>query len=285
MKIIDPHVHLFNRQLGQYHWLKTENAPYWPEKSIIQRNFSEQDIHLPAPLSLSGFVHIEAGFNNEQPWQEIQWLESHCQQPFKSIAFADITQPTPLFHQTINTLNTYASVVGIRCIFDDALTKEAQQNLSDNLVILENKHLIFEVQLANNRKLITQFIALLKQHPSLTCIINHALFPHAYHEKSQWLNNISAFALNDNTYIKCSGWEMHNRSYTFKQVSEYIENCLSVFSVNKVLLASNFPLTLFSLSYQQYWQQLHRALVDNTQLSSETLHALFFQNAFKIYNF
>lgn len=44
MKFIDPHIHLFNLALGQYQWLKPENPPFWPDKNIINNNFTESDL-------------------------------------------------------------------------------------------------------------------------------------------------------------------------------------------------------------------------------------------------
>ena len=71
MHIIDPHIHLFALAQGKYHWLKPENPPFWPDKYKICRNVTEQELSLTKPLHLDGFVHIEAGFDNERPHLEI----------------------------------------------------------------------------------------------------------------------------------------------------------------------------------------------------------------------
>ena len=91
MKIIDPHLHLFALELGHYHWLKAENPPFWPDKQHIYKSFDETDLMLTAPYSLAGFIHIEAGFDNEQPWRELAALEQSCNKPFRAIANIDLT--------------------------------------------------------------------------------------------------------------------------------------------------------------------------------------------------
>ena len=73
MKIIDPHLHLFDLSQGEYSWLKPECPPFWPDKSLVAKNFSEHDLRLNESLKLTGFVHIDAGFNNQQPRREIAW--------------------------------------------------------------------------------------------------------------------------------------------------------------------------------------------------------------------
>ena len=72
-KIIDPHIHLFDLAKGQYQWLQTNNPPFWPDKHIIQKNFIEQDLKLNNNFSLEGIAHIEAGFDNESPIEEINF--------------------------------------------------------------------------------------------------------------------------------------------------------------------------------------------------------------------
>ena len=89
--IIDPHIHFFNLSKGQYLWLAPDVEPFWPDKYKINRDFFEPDLMISPNNKLLGFVHIEAGFNNQQPQQEIAWLEKSCHLPFRTIAFADIT--------------------------------------------------------------------------------------------------------------------------------------------------------------------------------------------------
>ena len=122
MKFIDPHVHFFDRAKGEYQWLRADHPPWWPDKAIINRDFSPEDIlnHLPKHMTCLGFVHIEAGFDNAQPWREIAWLESKITQPFKSIACIDLTIAPNEFEKQLSTLMTFQSVVGVRHILDAA---------------------------------------------------------------------------------------------------------------------------------------------------------------------
>ena len=128
MDIIDPHIHLFNLVDGDYFWLRPENPPFWPDKNIINKSFTEADITLTGNLNCYGFVHIEAGFDNNNPQREIQWLEKHCKLRFKSVAYTDICNPA--FNDNIDTLLQYNSVIGVRYILEENALAVLDQHIS-----------------------------------------------------------------------------------------------------------------------------------------------------------
>lgn len=280
MKIIDPHVHLFNLELGDYNWLKPNNQPYWPDKNLINKSFNIDDIKLELPLSLAGFVHIEAGFDNDKPWREIKWLEQNINIPFRSIAGADITLVPHVFIELIDILTAYSSVIGIRHIFErDIVSETAYQHISANLNYLSQQNLIFETQINSCNKSATDFCMMAKSHPQLTFILNHAHFcPLEKNSIRKWTNNIERIASHENVFIKASGWEMVSRDYTVEHIKLVLDILLKFFSIDRVMLASNFPLTLFSKNYQTLWEN-YLALT----YSPCNLKKLIYNNAKQVY--
>jgi predicted TIM-barrel fold metal-dependent hydrolase len=260
MNIIDPHLHLFNLEQGDYHWLTPDNPPFWPDKNVINKNFAEQDILLQAPLTLSGFVHIEAGFNNNQPWQEIQWLEQHCQLPFVSIAAIDLTASTKKFSQQLDKLIQHRSVVGVRHILDQqALTLLSNKQVQENFTLLNEAGLVFEVQMPlTEHAPVNALCDVINKNSNIDFIINHAGFPpeNIQHISWQrWQNNLVKLASYPHVAIKCSGWEMSNRQYQTGWLNENLTLIFTIFEKSNIMLASNFPLCLLSKnSYHAYWQ-------------------------------
>jgi L-fuconolactonase len=255
-KIIDPHLHLFNLQKGDYAWLKSQNPPFWPDKHLINKGFIETDLSLQPPQQLSGFVHIEAGFDNQQPWREIDWLQQHCVLPFKSVAFADITAIT--FNKHIEQLKQYKSVTGIRHILD----QQAQQILSSALIdqhfaLLSDYELSFDAQLSlTDSQAIEQLILLANKHKALRIIINHGGWPPADNNidgQKTWKVNLQKLAKCENIAMKLSGWEMSNRTWQPQQSAALIHHSVATLGDNRVMLASNFPLCLFTMSYADLW--------------------------------
>ncbi|MBA6349811.1 MULTISPECIES: amidohydrolase [unclassified Colwellia] len=284
MKIIDPHLHLFNLEQGHYQWLKADSPPYWSDKKTIRQSFTEKDLALSVPLQLAGFVHIEAGFDNQQPWREIAWLEDSCSLPFRAIAGVNLLLPTSEFQQILDKLDKFESVVGVRDILDEnACAYLSNSHVKENLARLAQQQLIFECQMALTDVVATeQLIAIINELPTLKLVINHAGWPPEDIDSKQWQDwqsGIQALSGYENVAIKCSGFEMVNRQYSASWQQHVIKHCLATFGLDKTMLASNFPLCLFKSSYQKNWI----THFENQPLSTTELELLCYKNALRIY--
>lgn len=279
MEIIDPHLHLFDLEQGDYRWLEPDSLPDWPDKQKIRKSYSESDLGLSGQLSLNGFVHIEAGFDNTQPWREIEWLEKHCQRPFRSVAFADLTSES--FSQQLEKLSDYKSVVGIRYILEDR-AKEILSNpvFQQNLKYIEQQKLIFEAQLPlSDLPAIKLLKEQLEKTPELKVVINHAGFPNAL--TKEWMDAVTALANYPRCFIKCSGWEMLDRQWAIETVKPYINFVVSQFGLSRVMLASNFPVSELSCSYADLWGRYFKEMKFNDSEKKLLMH----DTAEKLYGF
>lgn len=280
MNFIDPHIHLFDRNLGSYGWLKPSNPPQWPDKAIINRDFDQTDL-LATKCQPSGFVHVEAGFDNEQPWREIEWLEATVTMPFKSVACVDLTVSPQSFKALITRYLTLNSVVGVRHIFDDeAVDILAHPNTLINLQCLSQHQLIFETQIAATDTAVVRALSdMANQCSELTIILSHTCFaPLDEHDYYLWLEQVQTLAQQHNIHVKASGWEMVDRQYDMAQVFKVTSALIEAFGEQRVLLASNFPLTLFSQSYQALWHGYQQL-----SLPVDTKKRLAFDNANRLY--
>ena len=283
-KIIDPHLHFFNLKKGDYAWLKPQNPPFWSDKHLINKNFFEADILLQPPNQLSGFVHIEAGFDNQHPWREIDWLQQHCTLAFRSVAFADITATT--FTEHLEQLKQRKSVVGIRHILDE----RADQILSSTLIqqhfsLLAKAKYSFDAQLSlTDDPAIQQLVVLANKYKTVRIIINHAGWPPAGNDvngQEKWKHNMQKLATCGNIAIKLSGWEMSNRAWQPQQVATVIKDCMATLGDNKVMLASNFPLCLLSSGYSELWDNYAKL----ANINSNSYNKITYINAETWYNF
>ena len=289
MKIIDPHLHLFDLELGRYHWLQAENPPFWPDKQRINKSFSDTDLVLTEPLFLSGFIHIEAGFDNEQPWRELAALEKTCNKPFRAIANIDLTSSSQHLNSVIDKLAECPSFIGVRHLLDDqALVILKNNQALDNIKLLNENGLVFEVQLSLiEHAPVNALCDVISNNPNIHFIINHAGFPptdiHTI-EWQRWQSNLTKLSLFPHVAIKCSGWEMADRDYSSDWLNENLSLIFTVFGAKKVMLASNFPLCLFShSSYQAYWQSIISS--DFFQaLTEQEKSALCYDNALNWYS-
>ena len=314
VNIIDPHLHLFDLSRGDYHWLKIQNPPFWPDKAQIQKDFKMEELngslHANNKIKLAGFVHIEAGFDNTQPWRELEFIESIPCQSNRTVASIDLLATPEHFQVTLQKLQQHQSLIGARHILDEqAATILSNKNAQQNFALLnEITDFIFELQLPLADESASNVMPILSQtittNSQLRFVINHAGFPpkrasrdinnHAWH---LWQQHISKLANYPNVFIKCSGWEMTDRQYAMSWFSQVTQYCIHEFSSERVMLASNFPLCLLgkeinkavdkklsNKSYVSYWQDIIKSTVIE-QCSKNEKSALLYSNALRIYKF
>lgn len=281
-KIIDPHIHLFDLSKGQYQWLHPNNPPFWSDKHIIQKSFTERDLTLNSHFTLEGIVHIEAGFDNEFPIKEINLLKSTITQtPFKVIAFIDMALPAKKFNAQLTHLQSHCKslLIGIRHIMEgDDIDLIFNENILSNLTTLAEKNLIFEAQFEiHDLKSTEQLTYYANNLPNLKIVINHCglVTKDKYH---LWQRAVTILSSLSNIHIKCSGWEMDNRQYEQLWLQKIINHLINSLGENRIMLASNFPLCLFSKSYTDLWQSYL-----DLNLPNNIWQAISFDNAKDIY--
>lgn len=317
VNIIDPHLHLFDVMQGEYCWLKADNPPFWPDKALINRTFTVEDLCFDDDFStlgfstlgfsIKGFVHIEAGFDNAKPWRELAYLEQSTSKNntlMRTIAGLDLSLPPATFTEQLVKCQAYKSFVGIRHILDgQGLKVLSSESAKLNMKKLDETELIFEVQISfhcesENTEIIQStnlgilaLIEHIKSNNNTHFIINHSgLAPTSSSDSPnpawlQWLNNLASIAAFPNVFLKFSGAEMSNRKYQQQWLNQVLLECITLFGTQRIMLASNFPLCLFSqASYQNYWLMLFNLAVFKS-LSKEQKKALSHDNAFRLYKF
>lgn len=303
-KIIDPHVHFFDLEKGEYAWLKSDAPPFWENKHLIAKNFGPESLVLNEQIQLAGFVHIEAGFNNHKPEAELAWLNS-INSECKAIACADLTLPRSDYLSNLQACAQFPSFKGVRHILDEnvntilshnnVLANLAEMNARSGLPVnlLSNTQSntqsytssdVFECQIDANSE--TSFDLLhqcIEQTPNIKWILNHAGKPDLSFNiyGCLWQQNMREFAKHKNVYIKCSGLEMASSSYQYQDLAKFIAILVSIFPQERIMCASNFPLVLFRCSYVEYWQMIITAC---KEIDANT-NMLVYSNALRIYGF
>ncbi|MBB1479862.1 MULTISPECIES: amidohydrolase family protein [Pseudoalteromonas] len=250
-RIIDPHVHFFNLVQGQYDWLQGNNPVPWPNLDTIKAPISVNQLQHISQFEIAGLVHIEAGFDNQHPINELHWLAEHLGgHNYKAISFANINSHPDDFNNAITALS-HPSLVGIRDITEGAdAMRLSHATCHDNLALLASKQLIFEAQFEVEKLTITQqLINYCQQLPHLQLIINHAGLPN---NLSIWQQGISQLAQLPNCWIKFSGFELLTAQLQTQQ-QQCFNFILQHFGQHRVMFASNFPVCQINASYQQRW--------------------------------
>ncbi len=281
MDIIDAHLHLINLNEGDYHWLFNDK-PDWIGKKTLQKSFFEDALQTNESSTLTGFVHVEAGFDNTNPWREIAWLEQHCNLPFKSIAFADLAGD---FERQLNKLSQYASVAGIRYNLKNNTKKLLSSQATHHyLQTLAEKQLLFETSIdITDRQAVKAMCNVMQKLPDLKVLIDHACL---YAECLEWKNNLSLLAEHSQCYVKCSGWEMQWHDQVKLDENSMVKSMaelLLLFGEDRILMGSNFPVCLLKQSYQKLWKLYYQLFILNVFTKEQWLKASFL-NANKLFD-
>ncbi|TMP12170.1 hypothetical protein CWC11_00810 [Pseudoalteromonas sp. S3178] len=261
MQIIDPHVHFFNLAQGQYTWLQGENPPAWPNLEKIKKTISAEQLVKSTDFELAGIVHIEAGFDNQSPINELNWLSSHLKNlPFKAVSYNQIDSPTEQFKSALNA-QAHSSLCGIRDITEGTDAKRLLSvNSFKNLAMLSNNQLHFEAQFNIENSDITKQVAYYaKQLPQLQIIINHAGLPS---DLATWQQSVKLLAQHNNIAIKFSGFELLH--FTKQQQVTCFNFILNHFGDQRVIFASNFPVCQINTSYNNLWHSYKSMCLNNS---------------------
>lgn len=282
---IDPHIHLFALGLGKYDWLRSENPPYWPDKAQLAKEVTETQLNAASQGRLQGFVHIEAGFDNQRPWREVQFLTTHCKRPFRAIACIDLNACEA--HSHIDTLATYSSVSGLRHILDnDAARLLSTPKVRWSLAHMASHNLSFEAQLdLADSNAVNALLHTLERTPNLRIAINHtAIAPLAFssYRFVVWQEHIRKLSETKQVMFKFSGLEMQDRQWLWQRAYALFDALLLIASPQQVMLASNYPLSLWRMPYIKLWEGYGEMV---SMLSTCEQQALLKQNAHHWYGF
>ncbi|WP_421133571.1 amidohydrolase family protein [Alteromonas sp. A079] len=274
MTFTDPHIHFFALSQGHYDWLKSANPPFWKDKDAIAVPVNEIDLRRAGRHRLASFVHIEAGFDNAQPWREIHYLNAHCTLPFKAVGAIDLLSVDALSH--IDALNSFTSVVGLRHILDGQ-AKEilTHPKAKHTLNAMANRQLSFDAQFdVSDSNAVKALLNILDYAPTLRVVINHAGEAPLCEGKAnslrfkRWRQHIQLLGSHERVAIKMSGWEMQDRRWQRDAVSCIIHDLLEQVADDKLMFASNFPLCQWRTSYHTLWQ-FYGSLVESMPPDSQ----------------
>lgn len=274
-KIIDPHVHFFNLTEGQYTWLQGEKPPAWPHLDKIKAPISMAKLKSACPFQLEALVHIEAGYDNNDPVKELNWLAQHLNgYKYKAISYSRIDATLNEFSLALSAL-THSHLVGIRDITEgkDA-TRLLAPNCLENLAYLAAQNLRFEAQFEiENLHITEQLIKYCHALPSLRVVINHLGF---ICDEQQWLNAVIKLSRCDNIAIKFSGLEFSKLAASKHQW--LLDTLLQYFGEQRIMFASNFPVCQIKTHYETCWQHYFSLCNQHS-----VWHRLSYKNAHEIY--
>ena len=292
MKVVDPHVHLWNLERLHYPWLAEPQLGFGGDNRLLAKTYPMADFMADAEgVEVLAVVHIDAGHDPANPLAETQWLQSLADAggfPQGIVAYADLSQPD--VESLLQAHAAHRNVRGIRQILNvhadpryDYVGRHFMREPAwhRGFALLKKFGLSFDLQIYPTQ--MAEAAQLARAHPDTPLILNHTgmfVDRDSVAGWRQWRDGMRELAACPNVRAKLSGLGMVDHHWTVESIRPYVLETLDAFGVERCMFASNFPVDRLHGSYRAVWE----AFAQVTRGASEAEHAaLFRDNATRIY--
>lgn len=294
LRIVDPHVHLWDLSRDRYGWLQDDPLPNNPAgdmSSIAHRNYLLDDYRADtAGWRVDKIVHVECGLPRGRQLAETEWLEGLADregEPHGIVAGADLTDPD--LDALLEAHAAHPRVRGVRqivCWHENPLkTYTARDLLSDpawamGLAKLARLGLSFDLQLYPGQMASAAILA--ARNPDVPMIVNHAGLPTDRDEAgmARWRKGLRLLAAQPQVSVKISGLGITDRAWTVDSLRPIVLECIEAFGAERAMFASDFPVERVHGTFDAFFTAFDAVTAD---FSDDERDRLFARNAEAIY--
>jgi predicted TIM-barrel fold metal-dependent hydrolase len=291
---IDAHQHFWDLARNPYPWLQDKEpvAFRYGDYSALKRNY------LPADLArdTAGFapvktVHIEAEWDRASPVEETKWLtalSAETGRPTACVAHAALDRGDA--DEVLAAQASYELVRGIRHKpVTSASRTEARRGLPGSMdderwrkgfALLQRHGLSFDLQAPWWN--LDQAADLARDFSTVQIIINHTGLPadRSAEGLAGWRRAMEGVARSPNVAVKISGLGRRDRPWTQQANVPIIRDTIKIFSADRCMFASNFPVDSLVASYETVLAGFLAAIADRPSAERQML---LHDNARRIY--
>ncbi|WP_337270729.1 amidohydrolase family protein [Oryzifoliimicrobium ureilyticus] len=294
--VIDPHHHLWDLSLRRHPWLEKARVNdtemvFGSLKSIL-RDYGVMEYRAHAACqNVVATVHVEAGWSDEYPLEESQWLDSLDHSD--GIAERYIARVRLDAPNAVSLLEEEAKnqrVVGIRDIvswhpepaksFAPCPTRMMDPRWREGLKHVERLNLVFDLMLFPWQ--MQEALDLVRAFPNTQFVLNHAGSPadRSRDGMAVWRQGLRALSAAPNLRLKISDLVAYDNDWTFESLDIVIDHCLNCFGPSRCMFASDFPVAGLHATFDQIYEVFRWAV---EPLSLDEQRALFFSTANETY--
>ena len=255
LRIVDPHVHLWDLSRDRYGWLQDDPLPNNPAgdmSPIAHRDYLLDDYRRDTTgWRVDKIVHVECGMPIGRQLAETDWLQTMAGQtghPQGVVAGADLLDAD--LEALLEAHAARPNVRGIRQIVcwhtDPKKTYTARDLLIDpaweaGLAKLARHGLSFDLQLYPSQMQAAADVA--ARNPGVPLIVNHAGLPTDRDETgwALWREGLRALAAHPQVSIKISGLGITDRAWSVESIRPVVLECIDIFGPGRSMFASDFP--------------------------------------------
>ena len=290
IKVVDPHIHLWDLSTGLYPGLETPSTGFIGSNAPIARSylFDEFRSEGGSAVEVVKAVHVEA-FPTD-PVAETRALQAVADNspiPLAIVANADLSAPDA--EQVLERHAAFPMLRGIRQVLNRHSTPLYNYVARDFLHepdwlkgfgLLRQFGLSFDMQLYPHQ--FGQAAAVAAANPDVPVIINHAGMWADRHLAGwrAWRDGLRHLAAQPNVFVKISGLGMFDHAFTVESLRPLVLETIDAFGSERAMFASNFPVDKLFSDYPTLWNAF-AAIVAGCSADEQT--ALFRGNAERVY--
>jgi predicted TIM-barrel fold metal-dependent hydrolase len=292
--VIDPHHHLWDLEHNPYPWLQTRPLAPRLEGDIepIAKTYMLKDYLADVQnQNVVKSVHIECGWDPDDPVGETAWLQSVADQygfPHGIVARAQLD--TPDIEKILGGHAQYKNARGIRhivCWHRDPVKSYVQRPdlLTDpqwrrGFRLLRRFGFSFDLQLYPSQ--MADAASLAQAHPETLIILDHAGMPVDRDETGirTWRQGMGALAVLPNVVSKISGLGAFDWRWSADSIRPFVLETIEIFGVSRCMFASNFPVDKLYSDFDSLYAAFHSITAG---FSAAEKQMLFHDNAIRYY--
>ena len=268
MPTIDAHHHVWDLTKTAYPWL---DAPAWQK---IKRNFDFDELRRDlVECGIQKTILVQAN-NGEADSAHAKAVALAEDMIAGFVGWVPLLEPDKV-EARLDELAVGAKLVGIRHV----LGLEADNNwvlrpeVLRSLSILEKRGLAFDLN-CDHPAYLAHAPTLAEKFPTLHIVVNHiGKPPIGARGWEPWASDITRAAACPNVFAKLSGLTTPFREgWTGEDFRPYVEHAVEQFGAQRIMYASNWPVTLVAGSYRKQWDAINLALGTLSQSDTDAIY-------------
>ena len=277
LKIIDTHQHLWDTSNLEYPWLEGFD--------LLGKQYTAEDYREAiGDLNVLRSVHVEGDPAEADVVKEVEWLTQISEEDGMIGAIAAAAPlEKPNAEAILEQLTGFGLVVGVRRMAWHHPDPQfyASPELINGVKLLKKFNLSFE--LCANHAQLPAAIELVKATPDVRHALNHCGGPDIKGGQFEsWATHVRELAAFENVHCKISGIvTTASENWTREELKPYIQHLIEVFSYDRVMFGSDWPVCTLAATYQEWVAALSWAVED---ASDAEKNKLFYENASEFYS-
>jgi predicted TIM-barrel fold metal-dependent hydrolase len=293
VKVVDPHIHLWDPQRVSVPWLEEPGVAYSGDNRLLpRRHDAAVFLRNAGEIQVQLSVNVEA--NPADPLAEAQWLQSLADDPANHghphgiVAFADLSSDdAPALLERLSEVRNLRGIRQILNVHSDPSYDYVGRHYMreprwrENLKRLNRYDWSFDLQIYPSQMPLA--VEVLRENPGVNFIVNHAgMFVDRNQVAGwrQWRDGLRMLSGCDNAAIKLSGLTMFDHHWTVESFRPYVLEVIDAFGPSRCMFASNFPIDGLHSPYPALWSAYAQIVSGASNFDREQL---FVSNARRYY--